>query len=61
MPEKSLRRRGSFFKTEKFEVASNEVPTNSVINERHLKGATTLWILNRYPPQLHKKQPFGLY
>jgi hypothetical protein len=42
MPEKSLRARNSFFKTKKLEVASNEVPTNSVVNERQLKGAATL-------------------
>jgi hypothetical protein len=61
MPEKSLRRPGSFFKTEKPVAASNESPTNSVVNERHLKGAATLLNLNRYPHQLHKNQPFGLY
>jgi hypothetical protein len=41
-PEKSLRPRGSFFKTEKPAVALNESPTNSVVNERQLKGATVL-------------------
>jgi hypothetical protein len=46
-PGKSLRPRGSFFKTEKSEAASNESPTNSVINERQLKGAATVLILNR--------------
>jgi hypothetical protein len=60
-PGKSLRRRRTFFKTEKPEAASNESSTNSVINERHLKDATTLWILNRYPPQLRKKLPFNIY
>jgi hypothetical protein len=41
-PGKSLRRRDSFFKTKKPEAAANESSTNSVINERQLKGATTL-------------------
>jgi hypothetical protein len=41
MPGKSLRRPGSFFKTKKPEAASNEVSTNSVINERHLKSAAS--------------------
>jgi hypothetical protein len=56
-PGKSLRRRDPFFKTEKPGAASNESPTNSVINERHLKSAATLLILNRSPRQLHKNQP----
>jgi hypothetical protein len=45
-PGKSLGARGTFFKTEMPEAASNEVSTNSVINESHLKGAATLlfWI-----------------
>jgi hypothetical protein len=42
MPEKSLRPRGPFFKTEKPEATSNESPTNSVVNERLLKGTTAL-------------------
>jgi hypothetical protein len=41
-PGKSLGADGSFFKTKKPEATSNEVPTNSVINERHLKSAATL-------------------
>jgi hypothetical protein len=40
-PGKSLRPRGTFFKTEKPEGTSNESSTNVVINERHLKGAAT--------------------
>jgi hypothetical protein len=42
MPGKSLRPRGSFFKTEKPTATSNETTTNSVINERQLKGTATL-------------------
>jgi hypothetical protein len=42
MPGKSLRPRSPFFKTEKPEAASNESSTNSVINERHPKGAATI-------------------
>jgi hypothetical protein len=59
MPEKSLRPRGSFFKTEKSVAASNESSTNSVVNERCLKGATTILILNRSHRQLHKNQPLA--
>jgi hypothetical protein len=44
MPEKSLRPPGHFFKTEKPTATSNESSTNSVINERHLKSATTFGI-----------------
>jgi len=41
-PGKSLRRRDPFFKTEKPTATSDETSTNSVINERQLKGAATL-------------------
>jgi hypothetical protein len=58
-PGKSLRPPGTFFKTKKLEATSNESSTNSVINERHLKDAATILILNRCPRQLHKKQPFA--
>jgi hypothetical protein len=61
MPRKIPKAAEPIFKTEKPEAASHEVPTNSVVNERHLKGATTLLILNRCPPQLHKNKPLGLY
>jgi hypothetical protein len=45
-PGKSLRAPGPFFETEKPAATSNETSTNSVINERHLNGATTFgsWI-----------------
>jgi hypothetical protein len=49
MPRKIAKAARSFFKTKKPEAASSEVPTNSVINERHLKGAATLLNLNRCP------------
>jgi hypothetical protein len=42
MPRKIAKAARLIFKTEKLEVASNEVPTNSVVNERQLKGAATL-------------------
>jgi hypothetical protein len=61
MPRKIAKAPRLIFKTEKPEAASSESSTNSVINERHLKGAATVLILNRSPRQLHKKQPFSLY
>jgi hypothetical protein len=61
MPRKIPKAAEPIFKTEKPEATSNETSTNSVVNERQLKGAATILILNRSPRQFHKKQPFGLY
>jgi hypothetical protein len=41
MPRKIAKAPSPFFKTKKPEATSNETSTNSVINERHLKGAAT--------------------
>jgi hypothetical protein len=57
MPRKIAKAPGPIFKTEKPTATSNETSTNSVVNERQLKGATTLLNLNRDPRQIHKKLP----
>jgi hypothetical protein len=41
MPRKIPKAAKPIFKTKKPVAASNEVPTNSVVNERQLKGAAT--------------------
>jgi hypothetical protein len=41
MPRKIAKAAKPIFKTKKPEAASNEVSTNSVINERHLKSAAS--------------------
>jgi hypothetical protein len=49
MPRKIAKAARLIFQNWKSVAASNETSTNSVVNERHLKCATTHWILNRHP------------
>jgi hypothetical protein len=61
MPRKIAKAARPIFKTKSPKPHQTKSSINSVINERHLKGAATIWILNRCPHQLRKNQPFGIY